>query len=524
MKFGDKLILLRKKRGFSQEELAEKLGVSRQSVSKWESNSTYPETDKIVQICNIFDCNMDDLINENITDLNVIDRKNKNNLNMAIDSFLEFIIKTINMFSDMKFSSGFKCIIELAILTMILSLFGVIFVSGFSTIISGLLPFISYINYTDSIIRSILTIVWVILSIIILVHVFKIRYLNYYDKIDNKEKSDTTDKVKKIKLEKKDRIIIRDDKNRPFEFLSILSRIIIFFTKIFVFFFGLFFAFSLLVLVACFVVSLYISFFTSIFIGSTISFLAACIVNIIILMLIIGFIFNKKYNFKAMFITFLISLVAAGLGIGLFVINIKNIDIKYDSRDLLKLNKHEEVIDYKDDMTVRNFEHNIKYVIDNELDSNKIKLVSTYDDRYIYTENHTSLEYGIKLYDVVDYEKASIEPYLIILDDLKNNIFREDYSIIYNHFDVEVHANEEVINKLMENLRKLYNYNYEKLDNKYNIYNLRYKIVDYTGDLCRYNAIKNTMDCGNLNNKCYINRIENPNGESIKLYCDDDYE
>lgn len=48
MKFGDKLIRLRKKNGLSQEELAEKLGVSRQSVSKWESNNTYPETDKIV--------------------------------------------------------------------------------------------------------------------------------------------------------------------------------------------------------------------------------------------------------------------------------------------------------------------------------------------------------------------------------------------------------------------------------------------------------------------------------------------
>ena len=80
MKFGDKLIALRKKKGLSQEELAEKLGVSRQSVSKWESNNTYPETDKIVQICNIFECTMDDLINDNITDVESIERKNKNNI------------------------------------------------------------------------------------------------------------------------------------------------------------------------------------------------------------------------------------------------------------------------------------------------------------------------------------------------------------------------------------------------------------------------------------------------------------
>lgn len=55
MKFGDKLVALRKKNGLSQEDLAAKLNVSRQSVSKWESNNTYPETDKIIQICTIFD-------------------------------------------------------------------------------------------------------------------------------------------------------------------------------------------------------------------------------------------------------------------------------------------------------------------------------------------------------------------------------------------------------------------------------------------------------------------------------------
>ena len=100
MKFGDKLIALRKKKGLSQEELAEKLGVSRQSVSKWESNNTYPETDKIVQICNIFECTMDDLINDNITDVESIERKNKNNINVMVDSFLDFILKQLICFLE----------------------------------------------------------------------------------------------------------------------------------------------------------------------------------------------------------------------------------------------------------------------------------------------------------------------------------------------------------------------------------------------------------------------------------------
>ena len=120
MKFGDKLIQLRKKNGLSQEDLAEKLGVSRQSVSKWESNNTYPETDKIIQIANLFDCSMDDLINDKITDVESTLRKNKNNIQNVWDSLLEFITDTVNMFSKMKFKDGLKCIIEMIILSIIL--------------------------------------------------------------------------------------------------------------------------------------------------------------------------------------------------------------------------------------------------------------------------------------------------------------------------------------------------------------------------------------------------------------------
>ena len=50
MTLGDKLSKLRKENNCTQEQLADVLGVSRQSVSKWESNITYPETDKLVRI------------------------------------------------------------------------------------------------------------------------------------------------------------------------------------------------------------------------------------------------------------------------------------------------------------------------------------------------------------------------------------------------------------------------------------------------------------------------------------------
>lgn len=62
MNFSNNLQKLRKANGFSQEQLAEKLEVSRQSVSKWESGASYPEVDKIIMMSDIFDCSMDELV------------------------------------------------------------------------------------------------------------------------------------------------------------------------------------------------------------------------------------------------------------------------------------------------------------------------------------------------------------------------------------------------------------------------------------------------------------------------------
>ena len=50
MILAEKIVNLRKKMGWSQEELAEQLGVSRQSVSKWESEQSLPDMDKIVKM------------------------------------------------------------------------------------------------------------------------------------------------------------------------------------------------------------------------------------------------------------------------------------------------------------------------------------------------------------------------------------------------------------------------------------------------------------------------------------------
>ena len=64
MTFSDKLIALRKKAGWSQEELAEKLNVTRQSVSKWEGAQSVPDIDKILQMSRLFGVTTDYLLKD----------------------------------------------------------------------------------------------------------------------------------------------------------------------------------------------------------------------------------------------------------------------------------------------------------------------------------------------------------------------------------------------------------------------------------------------------------------------------
>lgn len=109
MNFGENLQLLRKMKNYSQEDLAEKLQVSRQAVSKWESGTGFPETEKIIIICEIFNCSMDELVKGKISNDANLDKK-------IYDSFIN------------KFSKS----ISLAIMLILMGITLLLFVTGFA--------------------------------------------------------------------------------------------------------------------------------------------------------------------------------------------------------------------------------------------------------------------------------------------------------------------------------------------------------------------------------------------------------
>ncbi len=65
MKFQEKLVILRKIKGITQDEFASAVGVSRQAVYKWESGQSYPEVPKLLEMKLLFSISIDDLLDEN---------------------------------------------------------------------------------------------------------------------------------------------------------------------------------------------------------------------------------------------------------------------------------------------------------------------------------------------------------------------------------------------------------------------------------------------------------------------------
>ncbi len=69
MILADKIVNLRKKAGWSQEELAEKMGVSRQSISKWEGAQSVPDMNRILKLSEVFHVSTDYLLRDDMEEL-----------------------------------------------------------------------------------------------------------------------------------------------------------------------------------------------------------------------------------------------------------------------------------------------------------------------------------------------------------------------------------------------------------------------------------------------------------------------
>ena len=93
MNFSEKFQLIRKNKGMTQEELAEKLDVSRQAVAKWESGQAYPDISNLIQISNLFNVTVDYLVRDQECMVNCV-ADVENDISKLIDFRLEANVNT----------------------------------------------------------------------------------------------------------------------------------------------------------------------------------------------------------------------------------------------------------------------------------------------------------------------------------------------------------------------------------------------------------------------------------------------
>lgn len=443
---------IRKEHNLSQEQLAEKLGVSRQSVSKWESNQSYPEMDKLVQLSKLYNLNFDDLINNDISKVN----KNDSNISKYTNSFLEFITDTINMFIHMNLKSKIKCIFEQLLIIFILY----ICFSFLGLLGEGLLRSIFYPIFNDAyhliyvILHSFYILMCTVLSVFILVYIFKTRYLNYYDSIKSQNKEEKKEHTKDIELkDQNEKIIIRDPNNSEYNLLNKFIKCILLLIKIIVLSISSGFCLSLIFFGFIFITSFLIIKTKFVFLGSIICSIACIVMNSDILILFFNFVLDRKSNKKLLIYTFVASLILFGIGSGLFASGITN----FNYVDVNEINNKSFIVDEfnleMNDSLIIHDRYNYFDIQYKEENRNDIRIVSKHSKfiDFNYEKNDNIVYF--------DYELKEKNIFKIFRDELK--YINKMQIIDYSKTKITIYASKENILKLKNNNTKLYHYSNE---------------------------------------------------------------
>ena len=458
MNLSDNLKKIRKDNNLSQEDLAEKLNVSRQSVSKWEQGIAYPEMDKVLQICKMFNLSIDELLNQNIKEVEK-SKESKININKYLDNFLSYISKTVNMFSSMKFKDKLKCIFEQLLLILLFMALSAIIRGILVDILENILSFLpDNVFYSIlNIFKGIYVLIMCIVCVVLLLHIFKTRYLDYYvivEKEIEEEKDETVEDVEEEKTDKKEkkkdnkkyinenreRIIIRDEKHSEYSFLRGILKVVVFFIKIIAFCIGLSFCSVFVALTIC-LISTFLIFNSGIlFAGAFLGIFGLLTMCFLVLYIIYNFIVNKKCNLTFIFTIIVCSLLLCGVGAGLGVNSIKNFKI------------------------INDFDERYMYMQEVKFDMNKDTSFEVHDDIEYIEENRKDVRivYEVPKYNKIIFKKDENNIYYY-RDDREINIpeyvlnnLNEKVFVNPDYLNIKVYASKENIKLLKENTQKYY--------------------------------------------------------------------
>lgn len=431
MKFGENLQKLRKERGISQEQLAEQLGVTRQSVSKWESGASYPEMDKIVAICNIFHCDMDVLINKDITEER--DKKDASKVvKVGFKNIADYIKKTIYLFEHQSFKDIIKMIAQVMIIICVILCFSIpfmlfkemvvsLFYTGdnwFSIFFSRFWNFIFNASYG-------------ILAIATFLYIFKVKFLDgeeivieeVNESLDTIDDDNSQDTVKDNKKKK----VIKVKRTEGFSLLDLLSKAITLCLKVFLLFLLIPAIIGVIMLIIAFVLLVILIFRGVFLVGPIFIALGIIVFCLIVIELILDFIFNLRFSRRRVIITVISSVVVSAVGLGLSIWYFLNLNVVNDVPNNFKQETQEEVYMMNDELLIQYGWNYIKFVEDESM-TNQVRVRIDY---------------------YPDYTAAELE--------------KEDNEIFINYDTINSIRINEVTDSIINNLKKNKLYTYDKL-------------------------------------------------------------
>ena len=449
MRFSEKLPKLRKNNNLSQEQLAEQLGVSRQAVSKWEAGNSYPDMEKMLQMCRILNCHLEDLMDDgSIGNISTEGSKNKIDLNICMQDFLNFITKLYNMFVCMRFKE------KMVFIILILLISGLLIMKLLEYIIYGILP----LPILWKILSKVITLILIAVGGVIFIHLLKIRYLDYYVTIEDQN---TTKKSIEEPIEKtenkhyeekpKEKIIIRDPKHSGPAFLKVIEKIIVIMIKLFMIFIAISVVVGFVFDVGVTVVSLYHIIYGNIFAGIAFVGIGIALILYSFMELVFNFIVDKEQHFKKIFIISIIGLITCGVGAGIAIgsyINFEHVSTnQYNEYKILS-----QEIPMSDNLWItKNYEY--EYIIDNSI--NTVNIEINYLDGIepeLEIENRKNSNDESYQYCLVTYDTNRYMLYKNILQDIKNKKLI-DYENL-NSIKLKITVSQENYEKLQQNYEK----------------------------------------------------------------------
>ena len=423
MKFGENLQKLRKEQGISQEQLAEKLGVTRQSVSKWESGSSYPEMDKIVALCNLFHCDLDVLINKDVTEER--QRKDASSvIKSAFQSICDYVKKTIFVFEHKTMKELIKMLAQIFIIICVILCFAIPFVilkeivislfytgdNVFSLFFSKFFEFIFNAGYA-------------ILAIAAFLYIFKIKFLDSEEIVEVVEESDESKEVensddKEVAENKPKKVKVIKNNSSGFSLLDLFTKAITICIKCILFFLLIPVVIGTIFGIAALVVLLAVMFQGVFLFGPILLLIGIIVFAIVLIEIILDFIFNLKFSKRRIIITILSSIVVSSIGIGLSVWYFLNLTVVDDVPKGFKTETEEKVYTMSDDFSIHYYDYYYTEFIEDESLQDQVRV----QIEYYPSINHVQLEEVNDSVFLDFYEVNSISLKKItncVIDDLK---------------------------------------------------------------------------------------------------------